>query len=107
MVPAQKRTIALHIGTFIAGSFAAISAMAASGVDLYSAWEHAYTGVRELVAAWAIVGPVLCIGYGAYKAATRQKLLDAVAAPDAAQAARSIEPTPQAVTVANALKSTP
>ena len=104
MTPAQTRTIGLHLGTFVSGIVAAVSVMASSGVDLYAAYQHAYAGVKELMAAWAIIVPALTVGYAAYKASTRQKLLDVVAAPDAKQAAREILPTPNVVAVADELK---
>lgn len=105
MTPGQKRSIGLHVGTFVSGVVAAVSVMASSGIDLYSAYEHAYAGVRELMAAWAIVGPVLCAGYAAYYASTRKKLQEAVADPKAVEIAREMPATPQAVEVGNALKS--
>lgn len=104
MTNPQLRTVGLHAGTFITGIIAAITVMAGSGVDLYSAYNHAYAGVKELGAAWAIIGPVLIAGYAAYKASTKQKLLDVVAAPDAPQAAREIPATPRVILVAEELK---
>lgn len=105
MSSAQWRSAALHLGTFTSGIVAAISVTASSGVDLYAAYQHAYTGVKELMAAWAIIGPALFIGYAAYKASTREKIKDVVADPEAPKVAREIAPTPEAVAVANALKA--
>lgn len=104
MTFSQWRSIGLHISTFFTGIVAAVIAMATSGVDLYAAYQHAYTGVKELLAAWAIIVPFLTIGFAAYKASTKQKLQDAMAAPDAIQAAREIKPTPQVVAVAEELQ---
>lgn len=105
MTPAQWRQAGLHGGTFLTGIIAAISFMASSGIDLYAAYNHAYAGVKELMAAWAIIGPVLLGGYAVYKASTKNTIADVAKAPDALQAARSIVPTPQVVAVADALKN--
>lgn len=99
------RSILLHVGSISAGAVAAISAMASSGVDLYSAYNHAVTGVKELMAAWAIVVPALTIGIAAWKATTKQKLLDVVAAPNAMEVARDIKPTDKVIAVADQLKA--
>lgn len=85
----QWRSIALHVGTFTTGIVAAVSAMASSGVDIYAAYQHAYTGVKELMAAWAILGPAVFIGGGAYYASTRSKLKDVAAAAKDDPAARA------------------
>lgn len=103
MTPVQSA--GLHVGTFSAGFVAAVSYMASSNVDLYSAYEHAYAGVKELMAAWAIIAPVLAGGYAVYKSTTKQKMVDAVTAPNAVEVAREIKPTLEVVAVANALKS--
>lgn len=104
MTPAQYRSAGLHAGTFVTGMIAAVSFMASSGVDLYAAYKHLYAGVKELMAAWAIVGPVLIGAYAVYKASTKQKLLEATADPKAPEIAREIPPTPQVVAVADQLK---
>lgn len=70
------RSVLLHVGSISAGAVAAVSATASSGVDLYSAYNHAVTGVKELMLAWAIIGPVLMIGTAAWKATTKSKTQD-------------------------------
>lgn len=103
MTPVQ--TAGLHVGTFSAGIAAAVSYMATTQVDLYSAYHHAYAGVKELMAAWAIIAPFLLGGYAAYKTMTRSKIQDIIADPKAIEVAKEIPVTPQVVAIANALKS--
>jgi hypothetical protein len=78
----------------VTGVIAAITAMASSGYDLYGAYQHVYTGVRELMAAWTI--------YVAFVTSTRQKFKDIFKDPKAAES--EIPPTPQVVAVAEQLK---
>lgn len=97
--------VGLHAGTFLTGIVAATTVMAGSGVDLYAAYNHLATGVKEIGLAWAIIGPALLAGIAAYKSTTRNKLKDVVAAPDAVAAAKEMPATPKAIAVADALKS--
>lgn len=104
MTSAQWRSVGLHVVSIGGGAAAAISVAASHSVDLYAAYNHAYAGVKELMAAWAIFGPILALSAGAYFASTRNKFKDVLADPKAPEIARDIPPTPQVVAVANELK---
>lgn len=103
----QTRTLILHLVTFSSGAFAAISFAASKSVDLYAAYDHLYSGVQEIMAAWAIILPIASGAYAVYKAATKSKLLDIVSDPAAPEIAKQIPPTPKVIEVADALRSKP
>lgn len=103
----QMRTLALHVATFSGGAFAAISFAASKSVDLYAAYDHLYTSVQELMAAWAIILPIASGAYAVYRATTKGKILDIMSDPNAPEIAVGIPPTPKVVEVADALRKQP
>lgn len=103
----QVRTLALHVATFSGGAIAAISFAASKSVDLYAAYDHLYTGMHELMAAWGILLPIISGAYAVYKATTKSKLLDVLADPKAPEVAEEIPPTKKVVEVADALRAKP
>lgn len=100
----KTRVFVEHAVTFSGGAFAAITYMASKSIDLYAAYDHLHVAFQELIAAWALLGPIVAGGYAIYKSTTKQKLLDVVADPKAPEVAAQIPPTPQVVVVAEALK---
>lgn len=102
--PAQVRSVGLHATSAVAGGVAVLMWAASHSVDLYAVVDQLNKVVAAVATLVATVTPLATAAYAAYKAGTKQKLLDAVAAPDAAQAAREIPPTPQVVAVAEQLK---
>lgn len=103
----QKRTLVLHVVTFSGGAFAAISFAASKSVDLYAAYDHLYSGVQEIMAAWAILLPIASGAYAVYRATTKGKILDILSDPKAPEIAAGIPPTPKVVEVAEALRKQP
>lgn len=103
----QKRSVMLHVVTFAGGAAAAISVAASHSIDLYSAYDHFYAGVKEIIAGWAILAPVLSISAAAFYGSTKNKILDVAADPKAPQIAAEIAPTPQVTAIADALKAPP
>ena len=103
----QVRTLALSGGQFITGAIAAIAFMSSRSVDLYAAWDQFYSGIKLIIGAWAIAGPVAIGAYAVYKSSTSQKLHDVLQDPGAVKAAESLPVTPGTVAVAEALKKAP
>lgn len=101
----QARTGLTHLGTALGGAAAAATFLATKRVDLYAIWEQFNAVIAAITTLIAAITPIATAAYGVYKASTKQKLVDVVADPKAADIARDMPVTPEATAVANALKA--
>lgn len=104
----QARDLGISASVYGTGFVSAIALMSSHSVDLYAAWNDLYSGIKLIVGAWAVAGPILLGAVTLIFSRTGSKMADVVADPaGAAAAAQTIAPTPGVVAIADALKKAP
>jgi|SRR5262245_52370806 len=104
---AQVKTALTHVGTAAGAAVATSMWLATKSVDIYAIIDQLNTVVAETAKLLAMVTPLATGAYAVWKSSTRSKLEEIAADPKAPQIAKQIEPTPNIVAVADALKKEP